>query len=248
MERITTVKALPVDDRPQLLQGVSFYFKDRSPRVRETSLEIARDQVLSELEEQIISLLSDKNDFVRQRAIECFGFFHEGEAIEVPMLYSFLQDSNDLVRVETLETLAQIGDKQALPYMVKCLGDDDYLVRSYAAISIAELGGKKYRKQIEQASKIEESEKAKPWFARALLLLGDWKQFSRLLDLLSSTSPTARCAAANALTVFEWSPDQLELALAAVAHAARNFLAKSDQTTMETVMKQLLEDVSEPLH
>jgi HEAT repeat protein len=132
--------------------------------------------------------------------------------------------------------------------MIECLGDEDSLVRSYAAISIAQLGGKKFRKQIEQASKIEKAETAKPWFARSLLLLGDWKQFSKLLDLLSSTSPTARCAAANALTAFEWSPDQLELALAAIAHAARNFLARSDQTTMESVMKQLLEDVSAPSH
>ena len=247
VERNAAVKASPVEDRTQLIRTISSHLNDRSPRVRETALEVARDQVLCELNDRIISLLLDKNDFVRQRAIECLGFFHEGRAIEVPSLYPLLQDSNDLVKVETLESLAQIGDKQALPLMVQRLGDEHYLVRSYAAISIAELGGKKFRKQIEKASKVEEVEKAKPWFARALLL-GDWKQFSTLLELLSSNSPTARCSAANALNAFKWSSDQLELALSAVAHAERNFLTRSDQTTMQRVMKELLEDVSAPMH
>jgi len=132
--------------------------------------------------------------------------------------------------------------------MVESLHDDDYLVRAYAAISIAQLGGKRFRKQIERALKIEETENAKPWFARALLLLGDGKQFSKIIEILSSSSPQDRCAAENALTAFELSSDQLKSAFGAVAYAARNFLARSDQSTMETVLKQLLEDVSEPHH
>jgi HEAT repeat protein len=247
-DRHLAVKALPTEDRNQLIQAVRSYLKDRSPSVRWAALDVVRDEALAELENEVLHLLSDKNGGVRSGAVECIGDFHEGETVEFPGLYPFLQDTDALVRVETLESLACIGDKKALPHMIECLGDEDSLVRSYAAISIAQLGGKKFRKQIEQASKIEKAETAKPWFARSLLLLGDWKQFSKLLDLLSSTSPTARCAAANALTAFEWSPDQLELALAAIAHAARNFLARSDQTTMESVMKQLLEDVSAPSH
>jgi len=247
-DRVIAVKALLLDDRSQLLRAVSSHLKDRSPRVREAALEVARDEVLSELDDQIVGLISDKNSFVRQRAIECFGSFHEGEAIKTPWLHSLLRHPEVLTRVETLETLDQIGDKSALPAMIECLRDENYLVRSYAAISIAQLGGKKFRKQIEKASKIEEAENAKPWFARSLLVLGDSKQFGNLLDLLSSTSPTARCSAANSLTAFEWSSDQLESALAAVAHASRNSLAKSDQSTMERVLKQLLEDVTATNH
>lgn len=247
-DRITAIRALSVDDRTQLLSSVRLYLKDHSPKVREAALQVALDEVLSELDDQVIALIPDKDDFVRQRAIECFGLFHEEEAIEVPWLHPFLQHSNVLTKVETLETLDQIGDKSALPSMIECLRDDDYLVRSYAAISIAQLGGKKFRKQIEQASKTEEVETARPWFARSLLLLGDWQQFGELLELLSSASPTARCAAANALTAFEFSSDQLESALAAVAHASHNFLTRSDQSTMERVLKELLEDVSTPSH
>lgn len=237
--RIIAVKALPVDDRDRLVRAVASYLKDRSPRVREPALEIARDEVLSELDDQVLSLLSDKSDLVRQCAIECLGFFHEGEAIEVPWLYPFLQHPNVLTRVETLETLDQIGDKAALPAMIETLRDDDYLVRAYAAISIAQLGGKRFRKQIESASKVEEAENAKPWFARALFLLGDHGQFQKLLELLSSASPTARCASANALADLPLSLDQLQSALAAVAHAAKNSLANSDRSTMEKVEKEL---------
>jgi HEAT repeat protein len=247
-ERRVAVKPLPVINRNQLLRAVSSYLKDPSPRVREAALDVAHDEFLSELNGQLINLISDKNSFVCQRAIECFGLFHEGEATTAPLLYSFLKDSEVLTRVETLETLSRIGDKKALPLMTECLRDNDPLVRSYAAISLAELGGNKFRRLIKEASKIESAENAKPWFARSLLLLGDWKQFAILLELLSSSSPTARYAAANALTAFEWSSDQLELVFAAVARASRNFLSRSDQTTMERVLGELLKDVSAPRH
>jgi HEAT repeat protein len=243
-ERRTAIRSLAVDNRNQLLRAIGTYLKDRSPRVRETALEVARDEILSELDDQVIDLISDKNNFVRQHAIECFGSFHAGEAIKVPWLHPFLQHPEVLTRVETLETLNEIGDKSALPAMIDRLRDDDYLVRAYAAISVAQLGGKRFRKQIERAASLEEAEKAKPWFARALFLLGDDDQFQKLLEFLSSTSPTPRCTSANALADLPLSPGQLKLALAAVAHAATNFLAKSDQSTMERVGKQLLEGVS----
>jgi eukaryotic-like serine/threonine-protein kinase len=239
--RRTAVKALPIDDRSLLLRAVSSYLKDRSPRVRETALDVARDELLYELDDQVIGLISDKNSFVSQRAIECFGSFHEGESVKASWLHPLLQHSEVLTRVETLETLSQIGDKSALPTMIECLRDDDYLVRAYAAISIAQLGGKRFRKQIESASKVEEAEKAKPWFARALFLLGDQGQFQKLIEFLSAQSPTPRCTSANALADLPLSEDQLEAALAAVSHAATNFLARSDQSTMERVEKQLRE-------
>jgi serine/threonine-protein kinase len=243
-DRRAAIKALAVGDKTQLLRSIASYLKDPSPRVRETGLQVACDEVLSELNDQVISLISDKNNFVRQRAIECFGSFHAGEAIEAPWLHPFLQHPEVLTKVETLETLDQIGDKSALPAMIKCLRDDDYLVRAYAAISIAQVGGKRFRKQIESAAKVEEAEKAKPWFASALFLLGDQEQFQKLLDFLSSTSPTPRCTSANALADLPLSLEQQKSALAAVANAARNFLARSDQSTMERVGKQLLEVVS----
>jgi HEAT repeat protein len=244
--RRAAIRALPVDDRGLLLRAVSSYLKDRSPGVRETALEVARDEVLYELDDQVIGLISDKNDFVRQRAIECFGSLHEGEAIEVRWLHRLLQDPKDLTRVETLETLSQIGDKSALPVMIERLRDDDYLVRAYAAISIAELGGKRFRKQIESAAKAEETETAKPWFARALFILGDQRQFQKLIEFLSAPSPTPRCTSANALADLPLSEDQLGVALAAVSRAGTNFLARSDQSTMERVEKQLLALVSTP--
>jgi|GEM_PF-3337383 len=239
VDRATAIRAVPKNDRNLLIRAVRSYLKDRSPRIRWAALDVVRDEALSELEEEVRSLLSDKSGGVRSGAIECIGDFHGGETIEVPWLYTFLQDPDDLVRVETLESLAYIGDKKALPHMIECLGDDYYLVRSYAAISIAELGGKKFRKQIESASKVEEAENAKPWFARALFLLGDHRQFQKLLDCLSSASPTSRCASANALVDLPLSPDQLQSAIETVAYAAQNSLANSDRSTMERVEKEL---------
>jgi serine/threonine-protein kinase len=244
VDRNIAVKAIPVDDRVQLIRKISSYLKDRSPSVRAFALYVVRDEVLFELEDLVLSLLSDKNGMVRRLAIECLGDFHKGEAIEVPRLYPFLRDPYDLVRIETLESLAWIGDKKALPLMAEALRDDDYLVRAYAASSIAELGGKRFRKQIESAAKAEEVETAKPFFAHALFLLGDQGQFQKLLEFLSSTRPTPRCTSANALADLPLSPDQLVSALAAVSHAARNSIANSDRSTTERVEEQLRERIS----
>ena len=88
-DRVVAVQALPVDDRSRLISAIRSHLKDRSPKVREAALQITLDELLSELDDQVHSLVFDKNDFVRQRAIECFGLFHEGEAIEAPWLYPF---------------------------------------------------------------------------------------------------------------------------------------------------------------
>jgi len=142
-----------------------------------------------------------------------------------------------------METLACIGDRKALPFIVTRLEDDDYLVRSYAANSIAELKGGRYRKLIEAVAQAEQEERAKPWFARALFLLGDKHQFFTLISLLSSTNCTARCAAANALADIELSAEQTASALASVVRAKDSFIARSDQSTMERVEEQLSERI-----
>lgn len=246
-DRIAAIKAQPIEDRPQLIRKIGSSLKDRSPRVREIALKIATDQLLAELEPQVRDLLSDKNDFVRQNAIQCLGDLHEGEAIEATWLYPLLKHPDELTRVETLETLAWIGDRKALPLIAELLSDKDSLVRSYAAISLAELNGRQFRKQIQQASNIEAVEAAKPRIAEALFLLGDSEiQFEKLIGLLSSTNPTARCATANALANLPLSDAQQKSALRAISHAAKNFLAPSDRITMEIVAVRLLEQLATP--
>jgi HEAT repeat protein len=239
VSRVRVVMSLANGDKGQLAQSVSKYLADRSPRVRAAALDVVRSKELREMNEQVLNLLSDKNQNVRYSAVECLGSLHEGEAVGASWLYPLLQDPFPLVRIETLESLALIGDKKALPLIAERLQDDDALVRAYAARSIAELDGRKYLTAIERALKAEQDENAKVGFADALFGLGDEEQLPVILEFLSSADYRVRCAAANAFRAADLTPSQRQAALAAVSHAARNALFRADRLTMERVETEL---------
>jgi HEAT repeat protein len=142
---------------------------------------------------------------VRYLAIECLGNFHEAERIKAPWPYPFLNDSESLVRIETLESLAQIGDKSALPLISEKLQDENPLVRAYAAVSIGELGGKRYLSQIRRTLESERHDRAKVGLADALFILGDTSEFPLLIELLSFSEYTTRCASANSIADLDLS-------------------------------------------
>jgi len=241
VSRIIAVTSLAQENDGSLTRNVVRYLADRSPRVRSAALGVVGKSHLIEAEQYVLKLLSDSNDAVRYSAVECLGSLHEGEEVSAKWLYPLLEDADSLVRVETLESLAQIVDQSALPLIVKRLQDTDALVRSYAAWAIAQLGGKKYAKAVESALEVEQDDIAKVGFADALFALGDKKQFSVLLEFLSSAEYLVRCAAANALNAAELTDDQVRSAIKAVNHAAKHSLFRGDRTTMEQVEKQLRE-------
>ncbi len=237
--RLNVVMSLADGDRTGLVQSISKYLADRSPRVRAAALDIVKAEDLREMNEKVLILLSDKSHTVRYSAVECLGSLHEGEAVGASWLYPLLQDPFHLVRIETLESLAQIGDKKALPLIAERLQDDDALVRAYAARSIAELDGLEFRTVIERALKVEQDDNARVGFVDALFTLGDAERLPVLLEFLSSADYHVRCAAANALGAAELTPSQRQAALAGVSHAASAALVKADRSTMERVEKEL---------
>ncbi len=239
--RIRAVSSLPVEDKGRLAETLSRYLADRSPRVRAAALEVVRDESLREVEQQVITLLSDRSSFVRYSAVECLGALHEEESIGASWLYPLLTDPVALVRIEALESLARIGDKGSLSLIVERLHDDDAMVRAYAARSIALLNGREYITNVASASMSEQDDNAKAGFAESLFRLGDDDQFAVLLRLLSSSEYLARCASANALSDLPLDQTQLRSALEAVSHAAQNALVRGDRSTMERVEKELRE-------
>ncbi|MDR3678001.1 MAG: HEAT repeat domain-containing protein [Acidobacteriota bacterium] len=239
VERSRKVRAIASAGGPQVIHEIKRYLTDRSPSVRSTVVDVVKERCLNELDENVRNLVSDKNSYVRGCAAECLGVLHEGEAIKATWLYPLLRDRVPLVRVCALESLAQIGDRTAIPAVIKRLQDDDALVRGYAAESLAQLGGRKYRKTIENALRSESAERAKVGFSGTLLSLGDRRQFPVLLSFLSSANYIVRCVVANALETSKLNPTQLQLAIDAVKHAARHAIARADKTTMNQVLKTL---------
>jgi HEAT repeat protein len=239
IERVSAVMSLAEIDNKDIASEVKRYLADQSPTVRAAAIEIVRKKNLHDFEKYILALLSDKNHAVRYSAAECIGAFHEDEGIAATWLYPLLQDPNELVRIETLESLERIGDKKAVPLMVKRIDDDRPLVRSYAARFVADLGGKQYLQTLVKRKTKEKDDVARVGLAYALFSLGDSTQLSVLLELLSSANYTVRCAAANSLSALKFTPAQRQAVLAALAQAAQNALAVADRSTMERVEKEL---------
>lgn len=243
IERVSTVMSFDEVDQKDLAGEVKRYLADQSPTVRAASIEIVRKKNLHDFEPDVLALLSDKNHAVRYTAAECLGALHEDEGIAASWLYPLLQDRNELVRIETLESLGRIGDKKAVPLIVKRLDDDRPLVRSYAARFVADLGGKQYLPALVKRKTQEEDDVARVGLAYALFSLGDLTELSVLLELLSSDNYTVRCASANSLSSLNFTPAQGRTVLAAVSHAAHNALAVADRSTMERVEKELREQL-----
>jgi HEAT repeat protein len=239
VDRTKAVMSLPMGDKAAAVEAVRGYLADRSPRVRSAALDVVKDEGLRELEQQVMMSLSDKSSSVRYSAAECLGSLHEEESIAASWLYPLLEDPSFLVRIATLESLDQIGDKSALPLIATKLHDDNALVRAYAAGAIAQLDGKRYVAEIKRILETETDDNARVGFADALFLMGDQSQFLELLKLLSSSDYRVRCASANALSAAELTPAQVRSALEAVTDAARNALFRADKLTMERVEKEL---------
>lgn len=71
VSRVTNVIALSDSDRAQLAQSLTRYLSDRSPRVRSTALDVVREKKLSEMDADVLNLLTDKSRSVRSSAVEC---------------------------------------------------------------------------------------------------------------------------------------------------------------------------------
>jgi HEAT repeat protein len=132
------------------------------------------------------------------------------------------------------------GSPPNLAYAGSRLKDEDPLVRSYTAEAIAGLNVSEYVKTLRQASIEELDERAKVGISRALFQFVDSNRFSLLLQLLESKNYVFRCAAANTLTRLSLSRPQLKLIFVTLSHAAQIPIARAEESTMESVLKELL--------
>lgn len=147
----------------------------------------------------LVSRLENSDSEVRMMAASSLGDLLRGEK-SPPALVRKLQDPDELVRVETAESLGAIGDKKTLPALWKALDDSSALVRSYVAGAIGELGGRKNIARLENRLQKEKSDTARVGYYQALYKLGKRDVLDQLLRLLSESKDyRVRCAAANIL-------------------------------------------------
>lgn len=95
-------------------------------------------------------------------------------------------------------------------------------------MSIADLGGKRYRKQIRTQLGKEQNPLAEVGLMDALYRLGERDVYERLAGKLSSDSYLIRCAAANRLRDLDLEPSTRRVALSMLKRAKRHPIGKAD--------------------
>ena len=217
--------------------------KDRSPTVRDKAVLLVTEKGFDHVVHLVEPLLYDKSGDVRYDAAECVGILGKRSAGPRPGLRALLSDKRALIRAQAAESLALVGDKGALPKIVRLLADRVPYVRSYAASAIGDLGGIAYVERIRRILMDERSERARVGLLEALFALGDRAVLKDFLRFLESPDYHVRCAAANALEVIPLKRPETQLALTALKKAKRKSLCVADRSTMGRV----LEAVSKPM-
>lgn len=111
-----------------------------------------------------------------------------------------LADRDELVRVEVIEALGEIGDPKTLRALRRVVRDRSPLVRSYVGPAMAALGGRREAARLQRLAAREKSAIARVGYYAALHEVGRDDAVMKLVALLRDRDYRVRCAAANTLS------------------------------------------------
>jgi HEAT repeats len=188
---------------------------------------------------KLTKLLSDPSEVVRVEAVEAIGNIKEASGRHYNDLNSRLTDHRIMVRIVTVEALAQINDRRAIPNIKARLFDASPLVRAFAAIGLAELKCKKCRTAIARCLSEEYEDAASSGYLVALVLLGDRTKITPLLNLLLSRNYRVRCFVANWLPRLRIGRRLVKSVEANLREATKRPLERADLSTMKETLTQL---------
>lgn len=131
---------------------------------------------------------------------------------ELEALAEGLADQDAAVREDCARSLAELGDPQAVPYLLHALDDDEEQVRMWGAYGLGLVGDASHRALLERAAQEAEAPLLRIWAAFALVKLGKKDAAPLLLAGLSHATAAVRANAADALVSLD-TPELLKAAL-----------------------------------
>ncbi|MGH9822627.1 MAG: HEAT repeat domain-containing protein [Blastocatellia bacterium] len=201
-------------DIDQLIEALS----DRRVTIRATAAVHLGNSQDGRAVSALIGVLSDANYGVRMTAVKSLSELLKGSK-SPRKLRRLLRDRDELVRIETAEALARVGDQAALPSLWRAFRDPSPLVRSYVAAAIGELGRGRDIAALEREIGRERSDTARVGILGALVNRGRKNAMSELLAQLESRDYRVRCATANTLPDLATRGETREAVLAALRKA-----------------------------
>lgn len=132
---------------------------------------------------------------------------------ELESLAEGLADENPAVREDCARALAELGDPNAVPFLVHALDDDEEQVRMWGAYGLGMLEDRAHRELLQQAAKEPEAPLLHVWANFALARTGDAAAVTSLVRALEHQTPAVRANAGDALMSLD-RPEVLKKALA----------------------------------
>ncbi|QKG85332.1 HEAT repeat domain-containing protein [Kroppenstedtia pulmonis] len=151
-----------------------------------------------QVKEVFIQAVKDEDEEVRGAAVDGLSYFDGEDVGEV--VIACLDDPEELVRINAIETLESLSYKPAVKKLTNLLmTDKEELVRSYAAAVIGTLGGEHQKSLMKKRLDVEKSEQVRLGIMLGLCHLGEVEYLERILDFLYSPNYQVRCATINSL-------------------------------------------------
>lgn len=176
---------------------------------------------------------------VRLTAAESLGILLAQKKQTPLALMQKLEDPNELVRIQVIESITAIGDKKALPKLWKAIQDPSPLVRSYAGGAIGSLGSKSDIKLLSMALKKERSATVKIGILQALFELGETSVLPSIFELLKSKDYRVRCAVANTLSGSVVNSSNSKMVLATLCKALRDESTVAARSTFDASIRTI---------
>lgn len=142
---------------PQFCQALLSIINNKSKdiEVRRRALEAAAPLNLPQVEKAIMSAYESDNPRFRASAIYSMG---ERDRYWLPFLLKELGSADVEIRYEAVGACGELGEEEAVPYIVELTDDPDIDIRLMAIQSLGKIGGTKARECLEQC--LENSDEA----------------------------------------------------------------------------------------
>jgi HEAT repeat protein len=239
LERITAAHALG-ENSEVLTVEIAKALKDRSPRVRETVVCVIQKQQLSEFAAGVEVCLSDRNWMLRAAAAVCLGALLESTRVpHLGLRKLVVSDPEWVVRIDAMESLANIEDLGAIEQIATRLDDENGIVRSYCAGILVEMSGLAYKSDLRKLLQRENDPRAKVGILAALFSIGDHSLLSHLLELLHSEEYQTRCAVVHSVEDLSLNSEEQATVIKTLVKLRRTDPTRAVTSTITTVLKTL---------
>ena len=122
-------------------------------------------------------------DLFSTNAIEIVGKLKIKESVK-PLEKILLTHKSFMSKIKAAQSLEEIGDRKAIPSLIKALNDSDDAVREDVALALGGFGGEEVAAELKKAFEKESSNRVKGFIVQSIGYTKDQEQVDWLIDIL----------------------------------------------------------------